>query len=95
MYSQNEANKRLDEKSEEKLRGEIAEIKISVNRLQTIKNIAKDTAGHQRYNRRRDAGDNQENARVFPFEESSIILDKRVSSVNMDKFPKASKLRKD
>ena len=70
MYSQNEANKRLDEKSEEKLRGEIAEIKISVNRLQTIRNIAKDTAGNQRYNRRRDGGDNQENASVFPFEES-------------------------
>lgn len=91
MYSQNEANKRLDEKSEEKLRGEIAKIKISVNGLQTIKNIANNTAGNQRYNRRKDAGDDQENASVFPFEESSITLDKRVSSVNMDTFPKASK----
>lgn len=90
MYSQNEANKRLDEKSEEKLRGEIAKIKISVNGLQTIKNIAKDII-NQRYNRRKDAGDDQENASVFPFEESSITLDKRVSSVNMDTFPKASK----
>lgn len=90
MYSQNEANKRLDEKSEEKLRGEIAKIKISVNGLQTIKNIAKDII-NQRYNRRKDAGDDQETASVFPFEESSITLDKRVSSVNMDTFPKASK----
>lgn len=74
--------------SEEKLRGEIAKIKISVDGLQTMKNIAKGTAGNQRCNRRKDAGDDQENASVFPFEESGLKLDRRV---NMDKFPKASK----
>ena len=78
-----------------KLRGGIAKIKISVNGLQTIKNTAEDTAGNQRYNRRKEAGEDRENASVFPFEESGIKLDGRVSSVNMDKFPKASKLRKD
>lgn len=56
--------------SEEKLRGEIAKIKISVNGLQIIKNMAEDTAGNQRYNRRKDAGADQENASVFPIEES-------------------------
>ena len=81
--------------SEEKLRGGIAKIKISVNGLQTIKNTAKDTAGNQSYNRRQDAGEDQGNASVFPFEESGIKLDGRVNSVNMDKVPKASKLRKD
>ena len=60
-----------------------------MNRLNTVKNMAKDTVDDQRYNRRKYARGDTGHATIFPFEESSTKLNGRGSSININKILKS------